>query len=146
MGWWALAAAGASMATQVIGANSSRMLGRKAADLQMLETREAVRRLQLSAGQAISTARARGAASGIEADSSVLTTYLHAMQSELERQVDWTMKAGAASARLARKGVNARFMGDVSQALYGFGAANNWWQGGGGSSAPSGGGTSGGAK
>jgi hypothetical protein len=129
MAWWALAAAGASMATSMIGAGSSRRLGRKAAALQRAETDEAVRRFGAEAQGVLSTTKARGAASGIEADSSSLTTYLSGLAAEFKRQQDWMRDAGYRGARLTAQGANARFIGDVGQSLYAFGASQNWWRG-----------------
>lgn len=128
MAWWMAAAAGAQLGMGLLNAASSRRLARRQAELQRMETDEAVRRFRAEGTTRISAARAFGAASGIEVDSSSLVGHLTRMTTEFEREARWMREAGYAGARLTEQGADARFIGDLGGSLFQFGAANNWWQ------------------
>lgn len=124
MAWWAAAAlgiqAGSSLVSFLGAGNQARQ--------QRLETKEQVRRLRLQQEATLSTARAAGAASGVEFGSESLQLYLGAMDAEFRRQADWMKKAGYKRAATTEQAGALGFVSDLGGALFQYGAANNWWR------------------
>ncbi len=124
--WQAAVAAGQAF-MGVVGAMESARLARVQARLARVETDEAVRRFWAGGMARLSSARAIGAASGIEADSSSLSTYLDAMTKEMTRQGDWMRDAGYAGIDITKQAANARFVGDIGSTVFDFAKSMNWW-------------------
>jgi hypothetical protein len=126
--WWVGAIAGAQLATNLFSARESSRIARRQSDLQRAETDEAVRRFSAQSRTRISEGRALGAASGIESDSTSITSHLTRMTTEFDRQAEWMKSAGYAGADITKQASDVRYAGDVAGALFQFGAANNWWR------------------
>lgn len=123
MAWWA--AAGAALG--VVGAASSFLGGNAQADEMRRQAREEDRRLKLEHGQILGETLARGAASGVEADSTSLRAYLNDMTQEFRREEAFSLSAGMRSARNQQRSSFLNAALGLGQAGYQFGAANNWW-------------------
>jgi hypothetical protein len=110
------------------GAGASWLFGRAGDRQRRREVDEAVRRFQAEADQTMGSARATGAALGVETDSRSLTTFLSAMDEELRRQADWMRETGATESRLSSQAGVLDLASGIGGALFQFGQAKNWWQ------------------
>jgi len=90
-------------------------------------TRETVRRMRAQNAQILGQATAVGAGDEFGLSGS-LPAYLQLMSQEMNRQVEWTRKAGNRRASLAQQagifGAATDFGGSLVQA----GQMSNWWQ------------------
>lgn len=110
------------------------------------QTRETVRRMQGENNATLGQARvAAGASSGVTYESTSLQDWLSAMDAEMTRQEQDTLRAGLRSARSMERAAWWNLAGDLGSTVMQAGAMNNWWRqkpGESGSGGGSGGGSS----
>lgn len=75
--------------------------GRASAALIREETAEEVRRLERENDYVMGRVRALQGASGIQANTGTAKIYRDAMQGEMQREIDWTKRAGESRAKIA---------------------------------------------
>jgi hypothetical protein len=119
-----------ALALGVMAASAARSWwsGHQQADEQRRVTDEQLRRMRLDQERVLGTARARGAASGIEYESGSLQTLLAGMESEFARQRAWAKRAGYQNAAMTNQAAGFNFIADLGQSLTQYGQANNWWR------------------
>jgi hypothetical protein len=120
--------AGIALGLQGASAAYSWWNSREQARQQRRETDEAVRRFEADAEKRLSGARAAGAASGIEFESSSLQTHLTVMRDELAREAAWMRENGATVSGATERAGDFQLVGDLGGALFSYGNANNWWR------------------
>jgi hypothetical protein len=118
----------ASFGLGLASAGASWWLGEQQAKQQRADTDEQVRRFKLQHASVTGEATARGAASGFEADSQGLLTYLANMQAEFGRQEDWMHTAGYRRAAATSDAAKLGFLTGGAGSFNTFAQANNWWQ------------------
>ncbi len=117
-----------SLGVSALGAGGSLLSAFSAAREHRRQVDEEVRRFEAGAKRTVSEATARGAASGVEADSGSLQTYLAAMSEEFTRQADWMHRTGYTQARAEEQAGILGAATGLGGALFSFGASNNWWR------------------
>lgn len=112
----------------LVNAGLSIKSGLDAASLKRQAAREAARRLKLSHDQVIGEATARGAASGVEFESSSLQTYLSTMTNEFRWQESYALKASMEEANALERSALWGGLGDAAGSMFSYGAQNNWFK------------------
>ncbi|SRR6266540_1166542 len=120
--------AGLALGLQGASAAYSWWRSRDQASQQRAETAESLRRFEEESKRRLSTARAAGAASGIEFESGSIQDSLAKMSAEFGRQAEWIRTAGDRKASSTEMAGNFGLVGDLGGALFGYGNANNWWR------------------
>ncbi len=98
------------------------------AQQQKLELIEKVRRMKAAQKQVMGTAVSRAAGSGVEFDSQGIQTFLGAMQSEFDKQLDWVRRSGGKSMSSTQQEGSWNFASDLGSSMFRFGESNNWWR------------------
>lgn len=92
------------------------------------QTEEQVRRLEAEQQQQLGAARAAGAASGADFESTSIQRHLANMAEEFRRQVNFTRRAGMNQASDVSAAGTLGLFSDLGGSLFSFGKANNWWR------------------
>lgn len=125
MDWAALIstiAKGVSNTGQLVGGIASYDAQRKAATQMEADAAERQRRMAIEEAQFMGKARAGAGASGLSMESESISSYLGAMQSELDRQAEWTRKADEEKVGAARTSADWQLGGSIFSWLTGSGA------------------------
>lgn len=121
---FAAAAAGIGVA----GAVGQWWMGNKAVDAQRDTAMEEERRREKERAAVLGEATAFGAASGVEAESGSIQTYLKDMAGEFGRQHQWAVSQADRAARLGKDANAIGLVTGIGSSLFGYGKANNWFQ------------------
>lgn len=117
-----------SFGIQGLGAVASYQSKLEQAQLMREQADESLRRTRMRNQQVLGEAKAAGAASGVEADSSSLTNFLQQMSDEFARQEFWAKKAGDLAADATESGAKWELAGGLGGALFNYGQNNNWFK------------------
>ena len=123
MTWAATVIAGVSVTASVLGGVAGKDAAKAAAELQMQETAEALRRGKRKNKRTLGMAKSASYASNIQMSGST-EAYIRDLDMEMTREQNWLAKAGASSAAALNAGGDAAMTQGSAQ---GVATAASWW-------------------